>query len=101
MPRFTPIPDEPEAAERAAVSALVFLADRPDDLARFLSISGIEASAIRRSAAEPGFLAGVLDFVLADEALLVAFAAEAGFRPESLARLREALDGGLRHEVAP
>lgn len=101
MPRFTPIADQRDEAEKTAVAALVFLAERPDDLARFLCISGIDASAIRRSAAEPDFLSGVLDFLLSDEPLLVAFAAEASMQPERVARLRAAFDGGRPVEAWP
>jgi len=95
MPRFTPIADGRDEAENTAVAALAFLAGRPDDLGRFLALSGIEPAAIRKSAGEPGFLSGVIDFLLADEALLLAFAAEAGLRPEHMAGLRPALDGTL------
>ena len=35
-------------------------------------------------AADPQFLAGVLDLVMADEPLLIAFAAEAGHTPEAV-----------------
>jgi hypothetical protein len=95
MPRLSPIAGDRDEAERTAVAALAFLAGRPDDLGRFLSLSGIEPAAIRKSAGEPGFLSGVIDFLLGDETLLLAFAAEAGVRPERVAGLRPALDGAL------
>ena len=101
MPRFAPIVDERDEAEKAAVAALVFLTERPDDLARFLSISGIVASDIRRSAADPGFLSGVLDYLLSDEPLLVAFAAGHEMQPERVARLRAAFDDGRPVETWP
>jgi len=83
-----------EAAESIAVQALTFLATEPTRLARFLAISGLEPDSIRAAAAEPGFLAGVLDHLGADEALLVAFAAEAGIAPADVDRARAALAGG-------
>ena len=83
-----------EAAESIAVQALTFLATEPTRLARFLAVSGLEPDSIRAAAAEPGFLAGVLDHLGADETLLVAFAAEAGIAPAEVDRARAALAGG-------
>ena len=59
-------------AEAIAISALGFIASDPELLPRFLAITGIEASAIRRAASEPGFLAGVLQFIVAHEPTLLA-----------------------------
>jgi hypothetical protein len=42
---------------------------------------------------DPHFQAGVLDFVLADESLLVAFAANEGLDPAAIMRARAALPG--------
>ena len=47
-----------EDAEAIAISALRFIAADTELLPRFLAITGIEASSIRRAASEPGFLAG-------------------------------------------
>lgn len=89
-----------EAAEALAVEALGFVAADPELLPRFLAISGIEASAIRRAAMEPGFLAGVLQFVAAHEPTLIAFATHAGVDPASVGAALRALpfgdDGHLR-----
>jgi hypothetical protein len=74
-----------EDAEAIAIRALGFVAADPQLLPRFLAVTGIEAGAIRRAAAEPGFLAGVLNFVLAHEPTLIAFAENAGVPPEDVA----------------
>jgi len=66
------------AAEAIAIAALGFVAADPVLLPRFLAITGIEAGAIRRAAAEPGFLAGVLQFLMAHEPTLAAFCAASG-----------------------
>ena len=58
---------DPDEAEAVALQALGFLASDPDLLPRFLALTGIEASEIRKAAAQPGFLAGVLAFFLAHE----------------------------------
>jgi hypothetical protein len=81
----------PEAAETIAIQALAYIAEEPERLNGFLAATGIDAPAIRNAAHEPGFLAGVLEHMLGDENLLLAFADSAGIDPESVARARAAL----------
>ena len=83
-----------DSAEEIAIRALQYLVGNPDELGRFLALSGIGPSEIRLAAAEPGFLVGVLEFVMADEALLLSFCAGAGIRPTMIAAARFALSGG-------
>ena len=82
-----------ESAEKLAISALGFLAEDPDRLGQFLSVTGIGPDMIRRAAADPSFLAGVLDHVAADEPLLLAVAEHAGVRPQDVERAQAALRG--------
>lgn len=82
-----------EMAETMAVEALGYIAGEPETLGRFLAASGLGPATLRRAAADPHFLAGVLDFVLADETLLLAFASHAGIEPESIAKARRAFGG--------
>jgi hypothetical protein len=82
-----------DAAESLAVQALTFLAGDPERLARFLALTGIGPDRIRAAAASPGFLAGVLDHVASEEALLMAFAERSGIDPADVARARQALAG--------
>jgi len=88
-----------EAAETVAIQALAFIAEQPEQLGRFLAITGIEPNQIRDAAREPDFLAGVLDHILGDEALLIAFAETAGIDPAVVARLRKALGGIWERDV--
>jgi Protein of unknown function (DUF3572) len=81
-----------EAAEIVAVQALTFIAEQPDQLERFLNATGIDATQIRAAARERGFLAGVLEHMLSDESLLIAFASSAGIDPAEVARARGAFD---------
>ena len=81
-----------EDAEALAIQALSFLAGRPAELERFLALSGIDASAIRRYAPDPAFFGGILDFLLGDEALLIAFAEENGCPPAAIGDARHQLD---------
>lgn len=82
-------------AETLAAQALGWMAGDADLLGRFLALSGAAAADLRPRAAEPEFLGFVLDFLLADEAALIAFAAAKGVRPEQVARARASLPGGV------
>ena len=81
-----------EQAETLAIGALTYLASEPEALGRFLSLAGIGPAGLRGAAAEPGFLAGLLDYFLANETLLVDYARDAGIAPEEIARARAQLD---------
>jgi len=81
-----------DTAEMLAIQALAFIAGEPDRVTRFLDTSGIAADEIRAAAREVAFLVGVLEHMLGDESLLVAFAESAGIDPGEIARARVALD---------
>ncbi|KQU70139.1 DUF3572 domain-containing protein [Aminobacter aganoensis] len=81
-------------AEALAVQALAFVASDPELLPRFLAITGIEAQHVRLAAQEPGFLAGVLQFILAHEPTLLRFSQEAGIAPGEVGIAARALPLG-------
>jgi hypothetical protein len=83
-----------QEAEAIAISALSFLAADPELLPRFLAITGIDAGAIREAAREPGFLAGVLQFILAHEPTLLRFAEQTGTPPAAVGKALRALPTG-------
>ncbi len=87
-----------KSAKALAVEALTYIAADPPTLARFMSLSGLEVGNLRAAAAEPGFFLGVLDFLSGDEALLLAFAANAGRDPTTIARARRIL--ASREEIS-
>lgn len=88
-----------DRAEDVAVSALGYIAADAQLLPRFLAVTGIEPSMIRSAAREPGFLAGVLGFILAHEPTLLQFAEQAAISPEEVAAAQRALPlGDERHE---
>jgi len=82
-----------EDAQGIATEALLQLSKEPEQIGRFLAFSGIGPEMIREAAGEPGFLAGVLEFYMMDEALLLAFCENAGIRPTMIAAARFALAG--------
>jgi hypothetical protein len=83
----------PDSAQSLAVSALAFIAADSDRLNRFLSLTGLGPDNLRTAAADPAFLGSVLDYLVADEQLLVDFAADAGVKPEAVGRAHAALCG--------
>ena len=82
-----------ENATNLAIEALSFIATEPEELDRFLALTGIEPGSIREAAREPGFLLGVLDFLANDERLLLAFANQSGLAPEDFGLARAILGG--------
>jgi hypothetical protein len=101
LTKIPPIQTRREAAEAIAIQALAYLAGEPERLGRFLALSGLEATDIRAAAAQPGFLAGVLDHIAGDEVLLTAFASEAGIGPAEVARAHAELTGGVWQQDVP
>jgi hypothetical protein len=83
-----------ESAEALALQALGWLASDDGRLGGFLAASGLSPAALTRRAEDGQVLAGVLDHLLADEALLLACAADLELRPEDFAPARSALPGG-------
>lgn len=92
---FWPRPGPDEAAEALALTALAHLLADPDRTARLLGLTGLAGHELATHLNDPAFLGGVLDFVLADEALLLEIAGVAGLRPERVAGLRRRLPGAV------
>jgi hypothetical protein len=84
-------PYSPETAEILAVQALAFMAEDDTRMSGFVASTGIAVQSIRDAAREPNFLTGVLEHILADENLLIAFADSAGIDPTEVARACQAL----------
>src|SRR5579872_1780226 len=87
-----------ETAEMLAIQALGFIGEEPERLTAFLHSTGLEVDQIRSAAREPRFLVGMLEHMLADESLLLAFAASVGVDPAAIGQARDALasDGKRR-----
>jgi hypothetical protein len=90
-----------EVAEIVAVQALSFIAGDPERLGVFLAETGIGPETLRSAAADPHFLAGVLDFVLRDDATVKAFAATSELDPATIAAAREVLAEDPSERDAP
>ncbi|HEV2560586.1 MAG TPA: DUF3572 domain-containing protein [Rhizomicrobium sp.] len=83
------------SAEILALNALAFLVNSPEDLDRFMALSGIEPAMLRERAADPEFLAAVVDFLLVNEQLLKSFCEAEALDPRILHIARRALPGGI------
>ena len=92
-PRPRPPRLDAEGAAALALQALAFLVADEARCQRLLALTGLAPDDLRARAADPALLGGVLDHVLGDETLVVAFAAEAGIAPERVAGARRLLPG--------
>ena len=81
-----------EVAEIVAIQALSFIAGEPERLGLFLAESGIGPETLRHAAADPRFLASVLDFVMRDDATVKAFASVSQLHPTNIAAAHQALN---------
>jgi hypothetical protein len=63
---------------------LDYLARNPDQLVEFMVQSGLTPDSMRRLVGTEGFSHGLVDYVVANEPLLLAIAAESQLSPESI-----------------
>ncbi|MBJ3777649.1 DUF3572 domain-containing protein [Acuticoccus mangrovi] len=75
-----------------AIAALSHFATEPKTLDRFFALTGLDPTSLRDAAASPSFIAGVLDFVLEDEKVLLAIAAAQETTPEAIMAARRRMD---------
>jgi hypothetical protein len=87
-----PVHNPREVAEIVAVQALSFIAGDPERLGLFLAESGTGPETLRHAAADPRFLASVLDFVMRDDATVKAFASLSQLHPTNIAAAHQALN---------
>jgi hypothetical protein len=77
--------------ETLALQALAWLAGEPEELERFMALSGVDRDALRARASDPDMLAAVLDYLMGHEPTLLSFCQAAGIAPTAPARARAAL----------
>jgi hypothetical protein len=86
-----PVHNPREVAEIVAIQALSFIAGEPGRLGLFLAETGIGPETLRTAAADPKFLASVLEFVMRDDATVKAFAEVSNLHPINVAAAHQAL----------
>lgn len=84
-----------ERAQTIALKALAYLAGDEDWLNHFLNATGMNLGGLKTGAGDIGFLAGLMDYFLQNEDLLIAFAAAGELAPETIVRARQHLPGAL------
>lgn len=91
--------DARETAEIVAIQALSFIAADGERLGRFLAETGIGPETLRGAAKDPAFLAGVLDFLLRNDALLQAFSESSHLDAKIVSNARETLEPTWERDV--
>lgn len=81
-------------AEVRALSVLIWLVGNEELLPVFLGATGASESDLRARAGESEFLGSVLDFVMMDDAWVIAYCDGEGLPYDTLMRARQALPGG-------
>lgn len=83
-----------DSAETIALNVLGWMAGQDDLLNVFLGASGMSRDDLRTRANQPELLGAVLDFVLMDDAWVIAACDALSLPGESLMQARAALPGG-------
>jgi hypothetical protein len=86
-----------EGAETLALQALTWLLGQEELLPVFLGSTGASGESLAAGAGDPVFLASVLDFLLMDDAWVIACADGIGCPYPALATARAALPGAAPH----
>lgn len=87
---------EQEVAEVIGLQALAWLAASDDLFPAFLAASGAGPETVTARAADPAFLIAVLDFLMTEDAWLIAFCDSIALPYEAVDRARQMLPGGAR-----
>ena len=72
---------------KMAESALTHLISDPDELMRFMQLSGYSPDLLRRSLDSPEFQSAVIGYFAQSEPLLLAMCANSGFTPQDFMRV--------------
>lgn len=88
-----PKTSDPPAPE-LALRALAWLAQDDERVARFLALTGLDGTEVRKLIGDRAFQLAVLDHLASDEAMLLAFAGAESLPPEAVGRARRKLGGG-------
>ena len=83
-------------AESTGAAVFAFLAAEPEHFSRFADITGIDLSDIKETAGTKEFLAGVLEYLLSDESLLLNFCENNNIQPGSVQKAQMILSGNTQ-----
>ncbi|WP_439121603.1 DUF3572 domain-containing protein [Marivita sp.] len=83
-----------DAAEQIALKAIIWLAGNDDLLPVFMGSTGADETAFREGVGNPEFQASVLDFLMMDDAWVIAFCDNEDIPYDRLIQARAALPSG-------
>ncbi|MBP0484033.1 DUF3572 domain-containing protein [Sagittula salina] len=83
-----------EAAGMVGLQAVAWLAGNDELLPVFMGASGASETDFRQGLQDPGFQTSVLDFLMMDDAWVIAFCDSVGLDYPKLAEVRMVLAGG-------
>ena len=83
-----------ESAEMLALQALTWLAANDDLMLVFMDATGAAQDDLKGQAADPAFLGAVLDFIMMDDAWVMAFCDASSLPYDRLIMARAVLPGG-------
>ena len=75
-----------------AEHVLIFLANRPDEIERFLTVSGLDVDELRARMDDPAILSAALGFLAGNESLAEEFSKEQNLKPGMLLQACATLD---------
>jgi hypothetical protein len=82
-----------QEAQAIIIRAITYLATTPEELSLFLGYSGSTPEDLRGQLQTPAFQAGLLDFLLEHETILLNFAIAENLKPQEIIAARLALPG--------
>ena len=85
-----------DSAQTIALQALSWIAEQDEVFLSFLNASGASAADLGAQAADATFQGAILDFLLSDDAWVVAFCDALGLRYADPMAARMALPGGVQ-----
>jgi len=85
-----------DQAEALALQALAHVISDDELLGAFMYVSGVTPDALRAGLGDPSILGSVLDFILQEDARVLAFAESIGIDPRLPDMARQMLPGGQR-----
>lgn len=85
-----------DAVEQVALKAIAWLVGNEDLLPVFMGSTGADEDAFRNGVGNTEFQASVLDFIMMDDAWVVAFCDSEGLPYDRLMQARGALPGGAQ-----
>ncbi|MFQ6552574.1 DUF3572 domain-containing protein [Aestuariibius insulae] len=93
----SPSPLAPERAETIALQALAWLVGHDDLRDVFLGATGLSEANLRSRAQDPDLLISTLDFLMMDDAWVMAFCDAHGLAYIDPHSARQSLPGGAQH----